>query len=89
MKKVVMRFDCVNQVKVEKSKLLRIVLTPNNTVEVDPSGKVNGRGVYLTPDQKTFEKALKTKILDKSLGVKIPSEIYDKIKRYLVDDTSR
>ena len=36
MKSIVERFDCVNKVKAEKSTLLRIVKTPNGTVEVDP-----------------------------------------------------
>lgn len=83
-KKPVLRFDCVNRVKVEKSTLLRVVLTPDGHVEVDPSGRMNGRGVYLTPDKDTLEKARKTKALEKSLGVPIPEEVYNKIERYLV-----
>jgi len=86
MKKIVLRYDCVNKIKVEKSKLLRIVLTPNNTVEVDPSGKMNGRGVYLTPNKASLEKAIKTKALEKALGCLVPESIYQKIGRYLQDD---
>jgi predicted RNA-binding protein YlxR (DUF448 family) len=83
-KKPVLRFDCVNHVKVEKSTLLRVVLTPDGHVEVDPSGRMNGRGVYLTPDRETLEKAKKTKALEKSLGTGVPEEVYNKIERYLV-----
>ncbi len=89
MKKEILRFDCINKIKTDKSSLLRIVLTPNKTVEVDPSGKMNGRGVYLTPNKATLEKAIKTKGLEKALGVKIPEEIYQKIGRYLIDESPR
>ena len=83
MKSIVERFDCVNKVKAEKSTLLRIVKTPNGTV--DPTGKINGRGAYLKADKATLEKAKKTKALEKALEVKISDEVYEKIGRYLND----
>ena len=85
MKSIVERFDCVNKLKAEKSTLLRIVKTPNGTVEVDPTGKINGRGTYLKADKATLEKAKKTKALEKALEVKISDEVYEKIGRYLND----
>lgn len=85
MKSIVERFDCVNKVKAEKSTLLRIVKTPNGTVEVDPTGKINGRGAYLKAYKATLEKAKKTKALEKALEVKISDEVYEKIGRYLND----
>lgn len=85
MKSIVERFDCVNKVKAEKSTLLRIVKTPNGTVEVDPTGKINGHGAYLKADKATLEKAKKTKALEKALEVKISDEVYEKIGRYLND----
>ena len=84
MKKPVLRFDCVTHVKTDKSRLLRVVLTPDHEVQVDPSGRMNGRGVYLAPDEATLEKARKTNALGKALGVEIPEEVYQKIGRYLV-----
>lgn len=79
------RLDCVNRVKRDKNELLRIVLTPEGTVEVDPTGKMNGRGAYLTPNAETLELARKTRRLEKSLKTKIDEEVYNKIGRYLVD----
>lgn len=79
------RLDCVNRVKKNKSELLRIVLTPEGTIEVDPTGKMNGRGAYLTPDEATLELAKKSRRLEKSLKIKIDDEVYKKIGRYLVD----
>lgn len=85
MKKPVERFDCVNRIKLEKSLLLRIVKCPDGTIEVDPSGKMNGRGAYLKADSATLEKAIKTRALERALETKISEEIYKKIQRYLHD----
>lgn len=85
MKKPCYRFDCVNNSQQLKEKLLRIVATPDGRVEVDPTGRMNGRGAYLTPDRATLELARKNRRLERSLGVKIPEEVYIKISRYLID----
>lgn len=85
MKKPCFRYDCVNNDKRLKEELLRIVVTPAGTVEVDPTGKMNGRGAYLYPNRSTLEIAKKNHRLERSLGVKIPEEVYIKIGRYLID----
>src|SRR5436190_17132085 len=43
----------------DKRGLIRIVRTPEGHVEVDPTGKKNGRGAYLTADRAIWERALK------------------------------
>lgn len=83
MKKPVLRFDSVNKVKVEKSTLLRIVKTPEGQIEVDPTGKMNGHGVYMSPTKETLDKAIKTHALERALECKIPDEVYKKIGRYV------
>ncbi|MFA6796706.1 MAG: YlxR family protein [Bacilli bacterium] len=85
MNKPILRFDCVNKIKVDKLSLLRIVKSPTGEILVDPTGKMNGRGAYLTPDRKTFELAKKTRALEKTLKTSIPPEVYKKIERYLND----
>jgi len=83
MKKPVLRFDSVNKVKVEKSLLLRIVKTPEGKIEVDPTGKMNGHGVYMSPTRETLEKAKKTNALGRALEATISEEVYLKIGRYV------
>ncbi len=85
MNKPILRFDCVNRIKVDKSTLLRIVKSPTGEILVDPTGKMNGRGAYLTPDRKTFEIAKSSRALEKTLKTPIAPEIYQKIERYLHD----
>ena len=80
MKKIPMRTCVITGEKLEKKELIRVVRTPEGTVIVDESGKANGRGAYLKKDIETFEKAEKSKILNKRLEVEVPSSIYEELK---------
>jgi len=76
-KKIPMRSCVVTKEKLEKRELLRIVRTPEGTVVADITGKVNGRGAYLKKDIEVINKAEKTRILEKILGVAINSNVYE------------
>ena len=60
--------------------MFRIVKTPSNEVKVDLSGKLNGRGAYISKSLEAIEIAKTKKILDKKLEIEVPSEIYDELK---------
>ena len=64
-----------------KNEMLRIVRTGDGNVMIDLKGKVSGRGAYICKTKSCFEKAVKSKALDRSLGVTIPSDIVDSIKQ--------
>lgn len=83
-KHVVMRTCVVSHEKCEKKDLLRIVRTPEGTIEIDLTGKLNGRGAYIKKDQEVLEKAIKTKALNKALETEVPVEIYEKIKKEIL-----
>ena len=80
MKKIPMRTCVITGEKLPKKDLIRVVRTPEGNVIVDESGKANGRGAYLKKDIETFEKAEKSKILNKRLEVEVPSSIYEELK---------
>ena len=80
MKKIPMRTCVITGEKLPKKDLIRVVRTPEGNVIVDESGKANGRGAYLKRDIETFEKAEKSKILNKRLEVEVPSSIYEELK---------
>ena len=65
-KKIPLRTCVVSREKLEKKDLIRVVRTKEGVV-VDPTGKVNGRGAYLKKSKEIFEKAKKSKILDRIL----------------------
>ena len=79
MKKIPERSCVITGEKLPKRELIRVVRTPLGEVIVDETGKANGRGAYLKKDIEVFEKARKTKVLNKKLEVEVPDSIYDEL----------
>lgn len=78
-----MRTCVVSKEKCEKKDLIRIVRTPEGKVEIDLTGKKNGRGAYLKKDKEVFLKAKSSKILDRILEIDIDNELYDELNSLL------
>jgi len=83
MKKIPMRSCIVTKEKLPKKDLIRVVRTPEGNVIVDLSGKANGRGAYLKKDLEVFEKAKKSKVLNKHLEVTVEDCIFDELKNLI------
>jgi hypothetical protein len=64
-----------------KKDLIRVVRNKEGDVFVDPTGKKNGRGAYLTGTIEVIEQAEKTNALAQSLNTKIGPEIYEELKK--------
>lgn len=76
MKKIPMRRCVATMESLPKKELIRIVRTPQGTVEIDETGKKNGRGAYLKRSVEAVEIAKKKKALARSLECEIPEELY-------------
>ncbi len=59
----------------DKNQCLRIVKSAENKLELDVSGKKNGRGAYICRSKACLELALKNKGLERSFHIAIPDEI--------------
>ncbi len=70
-----------------KSELLRVVLSPDGEVSLDFTGKKSGRGAYICHSVKCFEKAKKSRRLERNLDHEIPEEIYGKLEAELEGNT--
>ena len=79
-KKIPMRTCVVTREKLPKQELIRVVRTPEGNVIIDETGKANGRGAYLKKDLETFDKAKKSKILNRQLETDVPDSIYEDLK---------
>lgn len=79
MKKTPMRACVITKLRLPKNDLIRVVRTPEGEIKVDPTGKLNGKGAYLKKDIEVIKKAQKSKILDRTLEVDIPADIYDEL----------
>lgn len=80
-KKIPMR-KCIGCQKMKnKKEMMRILHTPEDTIELDTTGRKNGRGAYLCFSKECFEKAVKSKGLERSLKMSIPAEVYESLKK--------
>ena len=64
-----------------KKEMIRVVRCTDGTVQLDFSGKLNGRGAYVCPDPECLKKALRSKALDRSLEVTIPEEVIERLQK--------
>lgn len=85
MKKIPMRKCVVTQERFPKKELIRVVRTPEGTVEVDLKGKRNGHGAYIQGSKATLEKARKSRALDRALEVAIPEEVWQELESLVHD----
>ena len=81
MKKIPQRTCLVTREKLDKKDLIRIVRTPEQNVIIDETGKANGRGAYLKKDLAVFEKAQKSKVLNRHLEVEVEDSVFDELKK--------
>ena len=71
--------------KKEKKDLIRIVKNKNGQIDVDRTGKMQGRGAYICDNINCLEKAIKTKRIEKIFEMKIENSIYEKLRGVMVD----
>ncbi len=82
-KKIPLRKCLATNEMFPKNELIRIVKTPNNEVIVDVSGKINGRGAYISRSKIALEKAIKSNCLGRALEIEIPSDVYDRLDKII------
>lgn len=85
MKKIPLRRCVVTKEQLPKGELLRIVKNKENEVFVDLTGKANGRGAYIKKDVNVLKTAKDKKILERSLETKICEEVYEEIKKVIIN----
>ncbi len=82
-KKIPMRSCVVTREKLPKKELIRVVRTPEGNIIIDESGKSNGRGAHLKRDLEVIKKAQKSKILNRTLEVEVPDEIFAELENMI------
>lgn len=85
-KKTPMR-KCIgcNEMK-DKRELIRIVRNSEGVMNVDPSGKLSGRGAYICKCTDCFDAAVKAKRLERTFKTRIPDEIYTALREALSEN---
>lgn len=87
-KKIPMR-QCVGcRESKEKKQLIRIVKTTGgeddiSIIQIDRTGKVNGRGAYICDSAECLRKARKNNGLSRAFRMNVTDDIYDELERQL------
>ena len=66
-----------------KKDLIRIVLSQDNKVLMDLTGKKNGRGAYICDDLECFLKAKKSRNIERTFSVVNDDIIYNDLEEYI------
>ncbi len=85
VKKIPLRMCVGCQEMKPKKELIRVVRTSQDSIEIDPTGKLSGRGAYVCPSKDCLKKAVKAKRLDKALQRPIAQEIIESLLQELKD----
>ena len=65
-----------------KKELIRLVRTPGGEIEIDTTGKKEGRGAYLCPSRECWEKGLKGNTLEHTLKGKLTENNREQLIKY-------
>jgi predicted RNA-binding protein YlxR (DUF448 family) len=65
-----------------KRGLVRVVRTPAGRVELDPTGKANGRGAYVHESRACWDEALKKDRLGRALNVALATADAEQLKAH-------
>lgn len=64
-----------------KKEMMRVLRTSDGSIELDTTGKKNGRGAYLCMTKECLMKARKNKGLERSFKMNIPDELYENMEK--------
>jgi len=70
----------------EKKDLLRIVRCADGQVQIDPTGKMPGRGAYLCGSRKCLAVAVKANKLGRALRCDVPEGLVVELENCVVED---
>ena len=68
-----------------KKDFIRVVKDKENKIVIDTTGKLPGRGAYICCRLDCFQKILKSKSLERSLGIQVPNEIYENLRGVIIE----
>lgn len=72
--------------KKEKSELIRIVKNKQNEINIDKTGKMEGRGAYICDKVDCLNKIQKSKRLERVFDMRISEEIYEKLRGVILGE---
>lgn len=86
MKKIPLRTCMGCNEKRPKKELIRIVKQKDGNVELDKTGKTEGRGAYICNNIECLNKVIKTKRLERTLDIQISEETYKNLRGVIIGE---
>ena len=69
----------------EKNELIRIVKSKEGVIEIDLTGKKNGRGAYICKNEDCLNKVIKSKRIEKVFEKAIDQNVYEILRGVIID----
>ena len=66
-----------------KKELVRVVKPKDGEVDLDLTGRANGRGAYICKTLSCLQAARKARRFEKAFSCKIPDEVYERMEEAL------
>lgn len=85
LKKIPQRTCMGCNTKKDKKDLIRIVKNKDGQINIDKTGKLEGRGAYICDSIECLEKVIKSKRLERVLEINIDDEIYNNLRGVICD----
>lgn len=64
-----------------KKEMIRVLRTAEEEFVLDATGKKNGRGAYMCCSKECFDRAVKSKGLERSFKQSIPEDVYERLEK--------
>lgn len=72
-----------------KKTMVRVVRSKEGVVAIDPTGKMPGRGAYVSIEPAIVQKAWDKHILDRSLNAQVDDTFYQELLDYVTHQKAR
>ena len=69
----------------DKKEMIRVIRNDEGKLELDMTGRKNGRGAYICNDIECLRKARKNKGLERSFKMPVPPEVYEHIEKEFIE----
>ena len=88
-RKIPLRKSVVSGEMKPKKEMIRITRSKEGEVSIDPTGKMPGRGAYISLEPAEVQQAWDKKILDRALETTLTDEFYQELLDYVTHQKAR
>ncbi|UJF14742.1 YlxR family protein [Jeotgalibaca sp. MA1X17-3] len=88
-KKIPMRRCIASNEMKPKKEMIRIVKSKDGTLNIDPTGKMNGRGAYISLEPALVQDAWKKHLLNRQFEMDVSDDFYKELFEYVEHQKAR